>query len=133
MHVFLANLTAALIAVHSVLGCCWHHTHRCTEQCATSQAMVVSGVCDQASHAESASDSHSHHGRHECQSAACVFMTAPNRGVCDTAISPAVTPIAYVPLAIATRRCPVDGQRFFPPDSLLPPLRVHLVCHVLLI
>lgn len=29
MHAFLSNLTASLLLIHAVLGCCWHHGHDC--------------------------------------------------------------------------------------------------------
>src|SRR6478672_4361132 len=28
MQAFVASLTAALLFIHTVFGCCWHHTHR---------------------------------------------------------------------------------------------------------
>ena len=41
MHSSVSNLTAALLALHTVLGCCWHHAHRCTETC----VCVASAAC----------------------------------------------------------------------------------------
>src|SRR5262249_19630814 len=40
MHAILANALAALLFIHTVLGCCWHHAHGC-DDCKASVAKTA--------------------------------------------------------------------------------------------
>ncbi len=137
MHGFLSNLTAALLALHTVLGCCWHHAHRCTQTCATAGPIASSDSCqgDHAHHAGTAPDSggQGHHGRHDCRGSTCVFVNSSKANPHELALQLDVPPAAPAPGGSPTV-CDVVGQwPYYPPDALLPPLRLHLVCRVLLI
>jgi hypothetical protein len=104
MHCFASNLIAALLALHTVLGCCWHHAHRCTDD-----------------------------GRHDCQAIACVFVSSPKTDSHKPSLQFDAPPAAAMPDG-RPYVCDVAAVRpFYPPDALLPPLRLHLVCRVLLI
>src|SRR5437588_1471402 len=41
MQAFVANLTAALLFIHTVFGCCWHHAHHCEH---SSTAAIAHGA-----------------------------------------------------------------------------------------
>ena len=38
MQAFVSSLTAALLFIHTVFGCCWHHAHDCTAAVAGPEA-----------------------------------------------------------------------------------------------
>jgi len=135
MHDVLSHLTAALLALHTVLGCCWHHAHRCTETCEAAESIVAADSCDHAHGVGMAcdSDGHAHHGRHDCQGHTCVFMGPTRARTGELTLH-----VNTLSAAIASDRASsignkVDGQSNDPLDALLPPLRVHLLCTVLLI
>jgi len=37
MQAFVASLTAAVLFIHTVFGCCWHHAHQCEHGSTVSQ------------------------------------------------------------------------------------------------
>ena len=133
-----SSVTAAMLALHSVLGCCWHHAHCCTQEHALAAAVASPGAChdDPADNGGTTEPcGHGHHGhpgRHECQVGTCVFM-GPNRVDWQQfsfpwAASPAVLgPIGPAPVAA------LPAMPCFDLDALLPPLRRHLLDQVLLI
>jgi hypothetical protein len=51
MHSVLSSLTAAVLFIHTVFGCCWHHAHACVQHGAPSVA-TESACCKH----------HQHHG-----------------------------------------------------------------------
>ena len=133
MRNLLSNLTAALLALHTVLGCCWHHEHRCTEACSLAGAAEFSHHCD-GSHAPGDGTAvgcpvHGHQGPHECQGATCSFLgpikQKPHDSFWQVQAAPAISGDAAVSLA-------AWGQ-LSNRDAVLPSLRLHLIHHVLLI
>jgi hypothetical protein len=126
MRNLLSNLTAALLALHTVLGCCWHHEHRCTEACSLAAAAESPCHCDGPT---ASSPSHQHHGPHECQGAVCSFVGQ-------------IKPLSHDLLSQAVAMPAIDGVevvlpagwgRFFVRDALMSSPRLHLVHKVLLI
>jgi hypothetical protein len=134
MHAFLSNLTATLLAVHAVLGCCWHHGHRCAPEGGGVGSVAASHTCEtHATHPGAAVDSHGdqHQGRHECRGGTCTFV-GPTRE------NPHELPLQITAAApgLCSDRRVVDSaarQEFCPDDAVVPPLRQHLVFSVLLI
>src|SRR5881394_1932931 len=63
MQAFIASLTAALLFIHTVFGCCWHHAHAC-EQGAT---LAVSQPAKCCHHHQHDSDSKQQQKPGKCQ------------------------------------------------------------------
>jgi hypothetical protein len=137
----LSSLTAAMLALHTLLGCCWHHAHCCTQECGS--AVCIESPSPDGCQGDRADDScaatssvghghHGHHGRHECQGGTCTFM-GPNRvNWQQSSLSFDALPAVLSPIngaAVAE----VRAKPFFGPDAFLPPLRRHLLDQVLLI
>jgi hypothetical protein len=133
MHGLLANVTSALLALHTVLGCCWHHAHCCTEGCAAESVALSDSCKPDLAHGDNAAPNHGHHGRHDCRGNACVFLGQTKTNSHKSALEFALPPAMFAPYAEPSA-CDIVGAQFcFASDALLPPLRLHLVCRVLLI
>jgi hypothetical protein len=128
MQNLLSPLTAALLAVHTVFGCCWHHGHDCTETCDAAPSVASAD-----GHAHGSDADHAeHHGRHECKGGVCVFI-----GSAKAASASATSRLASVPpaplfcdVSVLSR---ATGAIISLADDLQPPLRRHLLCQVMLI
>jgi hypothetical protein len=135
MYVLCSPLMSVVLTLHTVLGCCWHHAHACTQECSTRTAVASpnapAGECGDECAASDGAD-HSHHGPHECKGNSCVFLNLAGRSALGS------TPHSEVP-AVSCLPCvalPIDtaaGASFFAIDALLPPLRLHLAQRVLLL
>lgn len=133
MRCFLSNLTAALLALHTVLGCCLHHAH------------ALAGDRDSAPSIESpdrhkdhcadgcGSNESENHERHVCQGNAYIFLGPTkwdrHRLQLDIAALSVAPLLGCQPVIIAS----VRTEQIFEPDALLPPLRLHLLDRVLLL
>ena len=53
MHAFLSNLMAAALLAHALLGCCWHHAHKCVQCDETTQSVSHSAACCKHDHGPS--------------------------------------------------------------------------------
>jgi hypothetical protein len=133
MHGVLSNLTAALLALHTVLGCCWHHAHSDDAQ---TGAVIASDACHDghASPSGGAADAcgQGHHGSHDCHESKCSFVSTS---------SPDGNSFAQPFQASVTRllddQHPLVGasfeQRLFATGWLLSPVRLHLANQIMLI
>jgi hypothetical protein len=133
MRKILSNLTAALLALHTVLGCCWHHEHRCTEACSLAGTAESSHRCD-AHHSFGdgptvSSPGHEHHGPHACQGDKCNFVEQTRQRPSDSFSQTVGVPADHCGADVAS----AGWGPFFDCDPALPPLRLHLIHHVLLI
>jgi hypothetical protein len=136
MHGIIRSLIAALLALHTVLGCCWHHAHRSqTSEMAEAIASSDGCGCDHA-HRDGPtphSGGQPHQGRHGCQGSACVFV-ASSKAERQTSARPFdVSPAVSLSVADHCVCCNAGQRPTYSPDALLPPVRLHLVCRVLLI
>lgn len=137
MHGFLSNLTAAMLAMHTVLGCCWHHAHSCTKPCGLARCVETpdSGGENHATHTVAAADSSGdpHHGQHECLGATCSFLGPTKENPAE--LPPQIHASAVIPLLCGDFSIPASAewQEFFACDALSSPLRLHLMHCVLLI
>lgn len=133
MHCFLSNLTAALLALHTVLGCCWHHAHALAGD-HDSATSVESPDCHKDHCTDGCGSSESdNHQQHFCQGNTCIFLGPTkwdrHRLQFDIASVPIASFSDYLPDEIAS----VRSEPIFEPDALLPPLRLHLLDRVLLL
>jgi hypothetical protein len=128
---FLSILTSTFLALHTVLGCCWHHAHasECGNACSVESPDADAGHCGDACGSSGCAD-HPHQERHACQENACVFINLAGRGSQGPLLAAAMPVV-----------CPSCGElplhaacgTFFAIDALLPPLRLHLAHRVLLL
>ncbi len=142
------NLTVAVLLVHMVIGCCWHHTHSCGEACPEATSVSEESCRGHLHQGDRPADGCSlpaeqrghlshrspHSGQHACEGTICVFLP-PN---CRLQFSPpdwkGGWESASAPLALDLPQ----AKRFFlqthtePPAARLP-LRAHLLNQVLLI
>ena len=82
MSSIFASMTALSLLAHSVLGCCWHHTHAC-QDADTHEASedLCGGHChaDRPASAYTGGQGHCHGapaGPDDCRGTRCVFVTA---------------------------------------------------------
>jgi len=73
MRTFFAILTAALVSLHALLGCCWHHGHSCAVGHDEHASVGFVEHCG----SEHSNASHEHESPHRdaCQESPCVFTT----------------------------------------------------------
>jgi hypothetical protein len=131
----LPTLTSVFLALHTVLGCCWHHSHACAQEC-TAPCSVESadahvGHCAAECGTASCGE-HQHHGRHECQGHRCVFLHLAGRSSHGLSLQSHLAAVSCV--SGGERPIQVAGdERYFAIDALMPPLRLHLAHQVLLL
>jgi hypothetical protein len=134
MHGLLSTLTAALLALHAVLGCCWHHAHRCTTACAAAESTDLHDG-DHADCTDMPGSSHGprQHGGCECQDGVCIFV-GPTR----VPLQELTTHFTALPALLATvgeSSAPRwdDSPAPLAAELFAPSVRLHLACQVLLI
>ena len=122
-------VTAAILVVHLIVGCCAHHAHACDGHGHSPSARgdaTSGGRCP-----ESGGD-HSRHGPKDCQGAKCSFVS-PSRTVSDSFVPPLQASCARLlddpasPLGVGSE------QHSRATGRLLLPVRLHLANQVLLI
>jgi hypothetical protein len=131
----LPHLTAAILAMHTVLGCCWHHAHACGADCrptssVESPATHANHDADQCGEEDSgASESH---GQHKCVKGACVFLRLLEDDVAGALHHDLPSIFCAQSNAIPPRGDSAPTP-YFAAGALLPPLRLHLAHQVLLL
>jgi hypothetical protein len=133
MHSFLSHLMAGLLAMHAVLGCCWHHAHECGREC--TEASLDSSDAHADHDTDSCDSTHSqpcNHGPHACQKGKCVFLRTVETGA-DMSLGLDVSSHVFVAWCDLSPQMPTAVHSLFAADALLPPLRLHLAHQVLLL
>jgi len=131
MHGVLTSLTAVVLFIHTVFGCCWHHAH-CFEHGST---VAVNQPLKCCRHHQHSSDSKQQEepckGNVECKGT-CIYVV-PQKVKVEAPQWVAVDLLAVLPLladqAIGTAGSCEAG--WSSPD-LVPPVRTHLLHQVLL-
>ena len=127
MQAFVSSLTAALLFIHAVLGCCWHHAHHSTA--------VVSRAAHCCHHHQHSNDSKRHEkpcqGEVECEGT-CIYVV-PQKVKIEAPQWIAFDLLALLPSIadhqiVSARSCEVG----WPPSDIALPLRTHLLHQVLL-
>jgi hypothetical protein len=134
MHSFFLHLTAALLAMHTVLGCCWHHDHACGREC---KAAAIESVTAHAGHdadhcVPTGSQPCQNHGPRACQGNKCVFLRTVASGT-GAAVESDLAPCVCSASGDVPSQTPAALRPLFAGDALLPPLRLHLAHQVLLL
>jgi hypothetical protein len=137
MHAFLSNATAALLAFHMILGCCWHHAHGRAEERGMNQSSesldshechLEDGCCG----SNVPADHSGRHDPHECQGNSCSFLSSSNQ---DDGSSSQPFQAFFTP-RVDDQHTPAGAgseQFFFAAGELLSPVRLHLAHQVMLI
>ncbi len=139
MHAFLSNLTAVLLVVHAMIGCC-HHPWHCEVECAAAAPVSLCAVafpcCDQCceSYDESEPPAEPCDCELECQGV-CTYLPTEKTQIdvspADTAFDlPAAIPALLDGHLAAARLSRVLAHTL---DESPPPLRLHLLHQILLI
>jgi hypothetical protein len=136
LRVLLSNITALLLTVHTVFGCCCHHAHAsmvgCEQKCPPGQEPISTLATYQICDGNHRSDGQEHHPAN-CTELSCVFVSSMSVKVFDANRS--ISPMVFLPmhqdcLAPAVANCeghPLAAGR-------LPlPIHLNLVFMVLLI
>jgi hypothetical protein len=136
LPVLLSNITALLLAAHSVFGCCWHHAHACTaesrRQCPPGHESLnifeKSPACD----SNHRSDGPKHNPT-DCKELSCVFIGPLRAKVIqsDRSVSPTIFPPMQQD-CFSPAIAPAGGF-FRTAGRLQQPIRLHSLYMVLLI
>jgi hypothetical protein len=133
-----SNLAAALLAMHSVLVCCWHHAHAChlqspgplaIEECASADEPDAHDCC-----AGQAPEQHRGHSGCECQGGPCTYVRPATENDRQTRPNPSPAPQSAMTLAEFPRPQHEPTDPVYRGTIPSPPtLRLHLAYQVLLI
>ncbi len=130
MQAFLSSLTAGLLFIHTVFGCCWHHAHAC-ENVASAAACETHCCHHHHQGGEKESEDKPCHCDEGCEGT-CTYV-APQK-VKVEAPDIAALDLTVTPELLAGLR--IEPANFWQaarlPLDLSPPLRVHLLHQVLL-
>jgi hypothetical protein len=129
-----SHLTAAVLVAHTLLGCCWHHAHRCGQD-EGAPGTLASADCtaDHADDADHHAPRHSHHGPHDCLGGACVYIPAGQTRVVALAMDLSPAPGLALCFADQSALMPSVETSMFSAGDLCLPVRLHLAHQVLLI
>ena len=129
MQAFVAIATAALLAIHTVFGCCWHHAHQCQDGRAV--ACSEEAPCCHHHGSDSKQQEQPRKCKVECEGT-CTYV-APQK-VRIAAPQAVGFDVLAVPQSLSDHGLQAAvfwGPGRSPPDWA-PPLRTHLVHQVLL-
>lgn len=150
MRLFVPQISIGILLIHVLLGCCWHHGHSCVST-GCRPPTPIAGICNCGGHADESdanaaeSDSFDHPvdrdhvpQPHRCAGGHCTFLrserlAAQQRGPCGHSIPYELTASGYSKLSCAITKSVVASAL---PDPLCeegPPIRRHLLLHILLI
>ncbi|HEY2413326.1 MAG TPA: hypothetical protein VGI40_13835 [Pirellulaceae bacterium] len=131
MQAFVASLTAATLFIHTVFGCCWHHSHAFEH----SLAVAVSQPARCCHHHHHDGDNKQHQKPGKCKSdceGTCTYVV-PQKVTIEAPQWVAIDALAVVP-SLSDRQIEVAAswEALPSPSDLAPPLRTHLMHQVFL-
>ena len=137
MRALQSNLTAILLVIHAMIGCCHHHWH-CDAECAAAVTLCAAPCqcCDQCggSHDESEQPSQPCNGELQCQGV-CSYLPTQKTVIDASDVDSGLDFAAIIPTHLdghlAAAALPW-GFAHTVNDSP-PPLRLHLLHQILLI
>lgn len=135
MQAFVANLTAALLFIHTVFGCCWHHAHRCEHGRAVVRKQPAEDQPAKCCHHRDDSGSEQQEtpckGKTGCEGT-CTYVV-PQKVSVEAPQWVAVELLAALPsLSDSQLNAAACWDAVSTPPDLAPPLRIHLLHQVLL-
>jgi hypothetical protein len=130
MHATLSSLTAGLVFIHAVFGCCWHHAHRCEEQ--AESALAVAAHCCPKHEDDAAEQPSPCDCRVEC-GGSCTYLPPEKVRIDAPQLALGLEVAVITPTAADAFMLPVSwsSSRAGPPNGA-PPLRLHLVHQLML-
>jgi hypothetical protein len=132
MQAFIASLMAAVLFIHTIFGCCWHHAHACEH----SPPIAISQPAQCCHHHHNGSDSKQQHTPCRCNvdcEGACTYVV-PQKVKVEAPQHIAIDMAAVLPsLAGESVEVTAAWKALSSPNHLAPPLRAHLLHQVLLI
>ena len=125
-------LTAMVLTVHLIMGCCVHHAHACDGMGNSIPVQGTASLGSQCSDSPGNGSDHANHGSQKCQGEKCSFVLSSS-AVGNSLNHPLQS--FDVPLLNATffQVNVVSAQHYFATGQLLLPVRLHLANQVLLI
>jgi hypothetical protein len=131
MQAFVSSLTAALLFIHTVFGCCWHHAHGCQLGAAVA---VTSGAKCGHQHQHDGDGPHDEKPcgcKIECQGS-CIYVV-PQKVTVQAPEWVGIDLVAVLPsLAEHGMGTAASWEAGWSAPDLAPPLRRHLLHQVLL-
>ncbi len=135
MHAVLSHSMAALLFIHALLGCCWHHAHRSAPSESTpAQTSKPVACCHHQDEGESEQQPQAPcDGRLECQGI-CTYLPPQKTQIDFAQVLLPFDHVAVLPAAGSDCLAPTASWEFnCGPLDLKPPLRLHLLHQILLI
>lgn len=127
MHAFVSISTAALLFIHSVFGCCWHHAH-----CSTAAVAEPTHCCH---HHQPGTQSKQQEKPGKCAvecGGTCIYVV-PQKVTIEAPQWVAIDLLAVLPsLADIQIEAAAAWEAVSSLPELVPPLRTHLLHQVLL-
>lgn len=127
-------LTALAMLAHVLVGCCWHHEHSCsaplTGIAVTAAAKGDAHACKCPHHSETEEPASPEHDKGPCGEDRCVtaFRDSGPESCSQESLPVMVTEV--IPTSGRINLCVVAAPA---QQSLIPPLRTHLLLQILLI
>jgi hypothetical protein len=127
MQAFLSSVTAAILFIHTVFGCCWHHAHGSTA--------AISEPARCCHHHQHSNDSKPQQKPCKCNvecESACTYIV-PQKVIVEAPQCIAFDLLAVLP-SLAGRQMEVAAswQGITSPSDTAPPVRTHLLHQVFL-
>lgn len=138
MRTFVSNLTAAMLLVHALVGCCRDHNHNATTCDRTELSDSLASGCCHGDHATSSHENERPIAPCDCKlacKALCISLP-PGKSLIDARQSTlCIDIVAFAPTAATLHTASADsywnaGSGFHVSG---PPLRLHLLHQVILI
>lgn len=137
MHAFLSNLTAALLVIHAMIGCCHHHWHRDVECAAPATICATeSPCCDHLGGLGDADEQPSPpcNGELECHGV-CNYVPTEKTEIDASSVDATLDLAATIPSLLDGRLASttLSWDSALAPHDSPPPQRLHLLLQILLI
>jgi len=129
MQAFVSIVTAALLFIHTVVGCCWHHAHGCDRI----SAVAVSQPAKCCHHHQHSGESNQPQKpcKADCEGG-CIYVV-PQKLTVEAPQWASFDVLAVLP-SLADHRIDASAtwELGWSPPDVVPPLRTHLLHQVLL-
>ncbi len=138
MRTFVSNLTAAMLLVHALVGCCRHpeHSHTSCENTEFSDSLATD--CCRHDHEPSSHKDEQPFSPCDCQfkcKALCIFLP-PEKTLVDARQTVLCIDVVAIASCAANGYAP-SAHRYWSAESVLhglePPLRLHLLHQIILV
>ncbi|GEM_PF-3247312 len=126
-------MTAFLLTLHAVFGCCGHHAHAAMEECESAVVVETHEDRDCRRGEDCGANFHENSEPRVCLGFSCTFLAPAKSDGHLRQLEIAGHQIAASIERLFVARPIVRLESIFALDALLPPLRIHLLDRVLLL